>query len=58
MCNGFGIANFWKAPNEPNKSEEKIRVGNQWGLGTSYLKLVKAYPNWDFGSIFALPFVI
>ena len=33
---GIGIANFWKAPNEPNKSEEKIRVGNQWGRGTNY----------------------
>ena len=32
----FWKANFWKAPNEPNKSEEKLRVGNQWGLGTSY----------------------
>ena len=33
---GIGIANFWKAPNEPNKSEEKIRIGNQWGRDTSY----------------------
>ena len=40
---GIGIANFWKAPNEPNKSEEKIRVGNQWGRGISYGILTPAY---------------
>ena len=38
-----GIANFWKAPNEPNKSEEKIRVGNSGGEAQAMEYLPCAY---------------